>query len=135
MASHYVFIREHIGYYAFLAIGGWLIVGACLWFMRKTVLEKQLKARDSFRAIDFWVGTAERFVATSLVVACSPYLPAFIGGWVTLKFAANWKRVDNKKAEVSEGTLMALIGSVISFAIAIYVGIIINPNAVTCLTK
>jgi hypothetical protein len=44
-------------------------------------------------------------------------LPWFIGAWVGLKFAANWKRQTGRDA--AEGSMIFLIGNVLSFGFAI----------------
>ena len=90
-------------------IGGYPIVGILMlamrchvdWFMRKVAdellgLRKVRKVAYSFGATDLYVGIAERFVAIVLTVWCIPSLPAFIGGWIALKFAVNWKRRERK---------------------------------------
>ena len=61
---------------------------------------------------------------------CKPdYLAGFIGGWVALKFAANWKRQGlDADDNVTRGSLLALVGSVISFAVAIGDGWWINQR-------
>ena len=56
------------------------------------------------------------------------YVAAFIGAWIALKIAANWQRVPNKQ-ETRQGTLIALLGNVYSFAFAIACGAWANPNA------
>jgi hypothetical protein len=62
----------------------------------------------------------------------SAVLTAFIGGWVLLKFAIGWqreKRDDDDEKEVATQSFLALIGGVLSFSIAIAIGIFLNPNA------
>ena len=56
------------------------------------------------------------------------YLPSFIGGWVLLKFAIGWQR-EKHGNQVAEQSFLALIGNVLSFAIAIAVGAFVNPHA------
>jgi hypothetical protein len=56
------------------------------------------------------------------------YVPVFIGGWIVLKFAANWERRTEPKA--NQASLVALVGSVLSFSAAILAGLIVNPDAV-----
>jgi hypothetical protein len=83
---------------------------------------------DKSRALDFWIGSTERTVATTLVIMAPAYVAAFIGAWIALKIAANWQRVPNKQ-ETRQGTLIALLGNVYSFAFAIACGAWANPNA------
>jgi hypothetical protein len=76
----------------------------------------------------FFGGAVERAVALTLVLWAPPYLPSFIGGWVLLKFAIGWQR-EKHDDEVAKGSFLALIGNVLSFAIAIGVGVLLNPEA------
>ena len=49
-----------------------------------------------------------------------------------LKFAIGWqreKRDDDDEKEVATQSFLALIGSVLSFSIAIAIGVFLNPNA------
>ena len=48
---------------------------------------------------------------------------------MVFKFAANWQRKKDSDA-VARGSLIFLIGSTISFAIAILSGVWVNPEAV-----
>lgn len=68
-------------------------------------------------------------MALTLVLKAPPYLPAFVGGWVLLKFALGWQR-ETKSSEVLTDSMLALIGNVISFGIAIWVGASIYPHAI-----
>jgi hypothetical protein len=87
------------------------------------VIRKRTKQPDKHGPLDFWLGATERIVVTTLVIWAPTYVAAFIGGWVASKFAANWYRRDNTDAN-RKGTLIALIGNVASFAIAIGAGLI-----------
>jgi hypothetical protein len=115
--------------FAVLAIIGWGLIGLIMHLLRWHCLETKIQIQDSFRAMDFWVGTTERLVAATLVINHSAYLPIFIGGWMTLKFAAHWQRESGKTKQVAEQSLLALVGGVISFSLAIGIGIMINPDA------
>ena len=66
-------------------------------------------------------------MATTLVVLAPSYLAPFVGGWIALKYAANWQKKDELHAR--ENSLLALIGTFWSFAIAIAAGCFINPEA------
>jgi hypothetical protein len=74
------------------------------------------------------LGATERAVALTLVLLAPPYLASFIGGWVLLKFAIGWQR-EKHSDEVARGSFVALIGNVLSFAIAIAIGVYLNPDA------
>ena len=76
----------------------------------------------------FFIGATERAVALTLVLWAPAYLPAFIGGWVVLKFALGWQRVTEDR-QVTTQSHLALIGNVISFAIPIAVGLALYPEA------
>jgi hypothetical protein len=87
--------------------------------------------------LTFFGGVTERAVALTLVLKAPSYLPAFIGGWVLLKFAIGWQRDkyggdkfgDFHDDQVGEQSFLALIGNVLSFAIAIAIGVFLNPKA------
>jgi hypothetical protein len=78
------------------------------------------------------LGVTERAVALTLLIWAPRYLAAFIGGWVLLKFAVGWQRAAyDEKGMVGIGSQLALIGNVVSFAIAIAGGLYLNPSAMT----
>lgn len=124
------------------SVAGYLIIGLVLhvlricaaWFRAKHP-ERTIEAveriylRDSFAPIDFALGASERIVALSLFIWAPQHLATFIGAWVAAKLAANWQRIKSEKAWVREGSLIALIGSAISFGIAISIGMYIKPPA------
>jgi hypothetical protein len=109
---------------ALAVFGGWAIVGGCLWIIRKTVVPQD--APESFAWLDFWLGATERGVALGLMLWAKDYLPAFIGAWVAAKLAANWLRLKSEDIEVRRGHLIALIGSALSFALAIGAAVLIQ---------
>jgi hypothetical protein len=123
-----------IGAYLLTCIGGYFVVGFCLWVMRLTLKkENRPEFRDWMaRWKAFWMiflfGATERAVALTLVLMAPAYLPAFIGGWVLLKFAIGWQREKNEN-EAATQSFFALIGNVITFAIPIAVGLALYPEA------
>jgi hypothetical protein len=83
--------------YVTVCVGGHFVVGACLYVMRRLAL----KHRPGFFDWSvFFIGATERAVALTLVLVAPPYLPAFVGGWVVLKFALGWQR-ETKNSEVA----------------------------------
>ena len=114
----------YVGVYALSIVGGHLIAGSCIYLIRVTVKQPL----ETFTWLVFWVGGTERAVATTLVLFAPHYLPAFIGGWIALKFAANWQRRSEEGAR--EASLVALVGSVLSFAVAVAAALLIRPNAI-----
>lgn len=117
--------------YAASTVGGWLVVGAFLKVIRWTVG----LSLESFKWLDFWIGSAERTVAISLVVWAPDQLPPFVGGWIALKFAANWQRQASNGPKVRQGSLIALIGSVLSFTVAIVAGCFLHPEVISHFAK
>jgi len=115
-------IMNYVGVYILSLGGGWLIAGLAVYLMRKSIRIP----REFFKVIDLWVGGTERAVATTLVLFAPHYLPGFIGGWVVLKFAANWQRQPNEPG-VAQKSLAALVGSIFSFAVAIGAGLYCGP--------
>ena len=84
-------------------------------------------SRRLFKPLDFWVGATERATATTLVLVAPGYVAAFAGGWIALKLAVKWQR--SPEPEALDGGLMAMVGGVWSFAIAIAAGVWANPGA------
>lgn len=109
--------------------GGYIITGGSMWIMYRSIGQK----RRIFRWMHFWVGAAERAVATTLVIWGPSQLGGFIGGWMALKIAANW----NRRIEVNNNNnhLLALVGSVVSLSVAIAAGIAINRSALVIWAK
>lgn len=118
----------YVGAYLLACVGGWLVIAVCLYFMRWLVLEERSRPPFSDWSA-FFGGVIERAVALTLVLLAPPYLASFIGGWVLLKFAIGWKR-EEFGAEVAKGSFLALMGNVFSFAVAIAIGVALNPAAI-----
>lgn len=116
--------NTYIGAYVLSIFGGAIAVNIVLKIIRATVDEPH----EFFAPLDFWVGGTERAVATTLILFAPHYLPTFIGGWVVLKFAANWQR--HKGTEFGKPSLIALIGSVLSFTAAIGATIYMRPDLI-----
>jgi hypothetical protein len=116
----------YLAAYLVASVAGWLAVAVCLYVMRWLVLEKERPPFSDWSA--FLGGVVERAVALTLVLLAPPYLPPSIGGWVLLKFAIGWQR-QKYGDEVAKGSFLALIGNVLSFAIAVGVGVFLNPPA------
>lgn len=116
-----------IGSYFLSVGGGWLIAGLVLFLMAKSFRPIDTD-RNPFRLRALWVGGVERAIATTLVIWAPPMLPAYIGGWTLLKYAAHWQR--GTDAAAVRGSLMFLVGNAVSFAAAIGAGLVINPGAV-----
>ena len=116
---------QYIGAYFFSIVGGYFIVA---WIMR--FLRWRLRHPDKGNELDFWLGSTERAVATTLVILAPKYVGPFIGGWIALKMAANWQRLKGDSVTVRQGTLLALIGNVCSFTVAIAAGVLlVNRHA------
>ncbi|MEP7031389.1 MAG: hypothetical protein ABI830_10690 [Pseudolabrys sp.] len=113
-----------VAYFLSIVVGS-VIVNQCLYFIRKTSGVPQ----SGFKWLDFWIGGTERAIATTLYLLAQQHLPVFIGGWVALKFAANWKR-QRYSQKVSTGTLISLIGNALSFSIAIASGWLVQSKTI-----
>ena len=127
---------RYVAAYLGVCVAGWLAVAVCLYVMRWLVLKKENRPR--FSDWPAFLGGIERVVALTLVLWAPPYLPSFIGGWVLLKFAIGWQREEyggEDKRDVEKGRFLALIGNVLSFAIAIGVGLLLNPAALEIWAK
>ena len=128
-----VIVWEYLAaYLGACCFGGWLVVGALLWLMRRLI---GLDTKGSFDLSVLLLGSTERVVALTLVLHAPSYLPGFIGGWVLLKFALGWQAsMSNKdhpkkdQAKNQQGSMLAMIGNVLSFAIAITAGVYLYPD-------
>jgi hypothetical protein len=131
------FFKAH-PYLAFLFVVGGSIVGGLIVFGLLFAMRRCLRLETE--GLDwgvFFLGNTERLVAVALVVWAPSYLPSFIGGWVVLKFALGWQaRMSDKehpskeeRDKIRQGSMLAMIGNVLSFAIAIAVGWVLNPDA------
>jgi len=113
--------------YAASVFGGHYIVGEGLHRIRKKCFPNRStdwESSDPATSLVFFVGATERFMATTLVVIKPSYLLPFVGAWIALKYAANWLPSGTPFAR--EDSLLALIGTTWSIAIAIAVGWLIN---------
>jgi hypothetical protein len=115
-----------IAVYVLAMFGGHYLVRLILKLVRWHTGQKS----DKPESLDMWIGCTERAVAITMVIWTPTYVPAFIGAWVALKMAANWQRLKGESEEVRRGSLIALLGNVYSFAIAIGAGLYLNPDAI-----
>jgi fructose-specific phosphotransferase system IIC component len=96
------------------------------------------KAEKRVALLDWSLGGLERAIATTLVIWTPSLVPAFIGGWVALKFAGNWQRYqggdDKEKWDLAYKSMAFLVGNAASFIVAIGAGMIANPDLVKDLT-
>ena len=111
--------------YLVSTLGGYVITATVLYVISCTIGTK----RKFSKWLDFWLGTTERAVATTLVIWAPSLIAGFVGGWVTLKFAANWQRQPDDDAR--QRGLLFLIGNVISFSVAVGAGIFVHPESLS----
>ena len=111
------------------AVGHFLVSNILDW------IKKRVGQKPKSKALDGFIGCTERFVVTTLVIWTPIYVAPFIGGWVALKMAANWQSIKDRTESVRQGSLIALLGNVYSFAIAIGAGLIVRPDAWQAWTK
>jgi hypothetical protein len=112
--------------------------------LMRVALKRDEDIRDTSQLMDVWLGGTERIVALTLFVLSQANLPWFIGAWVAAKYALNWNRwpmqekdastaraataivkqrsAKEELADAAQGGLLALIGNVLSFGIAIAAG-------------
>jgi hypothetical protein len=118
-------INVYIAVYFLVCFGGHYVVAYLMLFMRWLV---GLVTDPWHEWMGFLIGITERAVALTLLVWAPRYLVTFIGGWVLLKFAIGWRRTALNHM-VARGSQLALIGNVLSFAIAIPGGLYLNQDA------
>lgn len=113
-----------------IVFGGGAIIGAFISMMQRHLKIVPPDERCSgFNRLVFFVGATERVAAVLLIVFAPVYTAPFVGGWIALKYAANWQPRDAPFAR--QKSLLALIGTVWSFGFGILAGCIINPTALT----
>lgn len=122
--GHGVYLLFVLVYFLVCIVGNYLVAYTML-FLKWLV---DLDTRPIIEWMGFCIGFFERAVALTLVIWAPRYLVTFIGGWVLLKFAIGWQRTP-LTPKLARGVQLALIGNVISFAIAIAGGLYLNPNA------
>ncbi len=121
--------------YVGIIFGGWIIVGAILALMRASIkkdyppADQRDSEKSSWRIVDLWLGGIERFIAMTLVIHAPPLLAPFIGWWTALKFASNWGW-PNRKKNAAGSNFVFLVGTAISFGLAIWVGLCFNQEAI-----
>jgi hypothetical protein len=115
---------------------GHVVVAPSMYGMRWLALKERRPKPSEFWGSwsVFLIGVTERYVALTLVLLAPSYLASFIGGWVLLKFALGWQR-ESKNGEVLTDSMLAMIGNVLSLAIAIAAGIVLNPTAIDVWAK
>ena len=120
--------------YTVSIFGGHIVARYWVLFLRKQIdPQYDVKAIRSF-ALDWSIGFVERGIATTLIILTPSLAPAFVGGWIVLKFASAWDKrsaggdaaAENKNAKER---MVALIGSVVSLTIGVLGGLIANPSA------
>jgi hypothetical protein len=80
--------------------------------------------------LNWSIGILERAICTTLVIWTPSLVPGFVGGWITLKFAANWKMRHEGDPEMdARNRLASLVGMVISFTVAIACGLFAHPSS------
>jgi hypothetical protein len=118
-------IIVYIAAYILVCIVGNYIVAYIMLFLKWLV---GLDTRPIIEWMGFWIGFTERAVALTLVILAPRYLVTFVGGWILLKFAIGWQRTP-LTPKLARGVQLALIANVLSFGIAIAVGLYLNPTA------
>lgn len=120
--------------YPISILGGGLL--AKYWVVHlKKCIDKEYNPRVARSPdLDWSIGVIERGITTTLVIWAPSLAPVFVGGWVTLKFAANWdKRVSGEEFEAQQKMarqrLTGLIGSAISLTVAIGAGVLAHPHS------
>jgi hypothetical protein len=119
-----------LGAYAVSLLGGGVIAGAWVDFLRRGIDSNYDRKKSRLRRLDWSIGLVERTICTTLVIWAPVMVPGFVGGWIALKFAANWQtRKDGDERVLARQRMGFLIGSAASMAIAICAGVFAHPSA------
>ena len=125
----------YLAAYAFSIIGGGFIAGPVVKHLRRQI-ERGRDPEPRVLSLDWLLGGIERTIVTTMVIFTPPLVPVFIGGWVALKFAANWQARmpdPNDKEDqqiVGRKRLTFLVGSAISISVAILAGLLVSRHAI-----
>ena len=117
--------------YAVSTIGGQIVLAPSIEFMRRRLGSQT----DRDWVVSFAVGITERAIATTLVIGAPSLLAPFIGGWTAAKIAAGWGRIVSSEPVIRSSHLVALVGTAISFAIAIAAGLWAHPASLIYFAK
>lgn len=102
--------------YVALAAFGHVLVGPFMGFIR---WHSDLPPLPPSASV-FWIGTTERLVTMVLFARDPNHLAWFIGAWVALKFALNYRRREMKTESDFTEAMLALVGNVLSFGFALF---------------
>jgi hypothetical protein len=109
-----------------------IVIGPILGLLRLSSITSpennfQRWLRYSFGWLTLAVGVTERAFALTLFICAPSALLPFIGGWMALKYAARWHEIYGERGR--KETLIALVGTAWSFAIAIAAAYYIHPQS------
>jgi hypothetical protein len=120
--------------------GGGILARYAVIALKRSIDEKYDPKESRLALLDWSVGLAERAIVTTLVIWAPTTTVAFIGGWMALKFAANWDKREatgdfNAQQSMARHRLAGLVGSAISLAVAIAAGLSAHPQSLTAWAK
>jgi hypothetical protein len=124
--------------YAISLGGGGLLARYWVVFLKKRI-DPQYDSTTRLGVLDWSLGILERAITTTLIIWAPTLAAPFIGGWVALKFAANWEKRDvdgdfHAQQQIARHRLTGIVGSTISIVVAVAVGLALNPHAIQAWT-
>jgi hypothetical protein len=122
--------------YVVSLIGGHFIAGFSVIYLKRSIDSTYDPKTSRNTAIDWSIGIIERGITTTLVIWAPSLAGPFIGGWIALKFAANWdKRAvagdDIAQQNIARHRLVGIVGSCVSLIVAVAVALIIHPMSLS----
>jgi hypothetical protein len=103
------------------------------WAIARSI--KPLPDTDTVWWLAMWIGIAERAIVTALTIWAPSAVAVFVGGWVLLKFAGGWGRIKEQDVHTRSVYMIGLLGNVVSFSVAIAVGLVVSPNSLAALSS
>ena|SRR5258706_15431790 len=116
-----------------LIAGGWvhILVGILHW----QIGPDPTSSTERIWWIPVLIGIAERMIVTTLVIWSPKLLAGFIAGWMALKVAGGWGLLRESTARNRSTRAIALLGSVVSLAWAIGIGLYFAPESLAAFSS
>lgn len=120
--------------YSFSLLGGQFLAREWVVLLKRQINKSYDPKSARLALLDWSVGFLERGIVTTLVIWAPSLTGPFVGGWMALKFAANWDKREvggefEAQQDVARSRLIGLVGSVVSLGVAIGAGVAAHPHS------